>query len=511
MAILTENGWEQCSRAECENPVVPGTENVRIEVRAGDVAIVLVAWAAWWHRNVMPIDVFKPRDYWGWSATNDVWNSNHLSGTAIDLNATQLPWQRSVLPQDKVNAINQGLKLFEGVIFWGGAWDRVDQMHAQINGNAARVKEFADKLRGGYLGIWAPADPKDFPLPTGYAYGPLEGPAWCVSGQWQGDSQQAKDGLGRWQEALGLPVTKVWDTETAKAATVLQLLQGWPEAPGLGRGLIFEGEWNMVIKHGWKLPPGGTDVIKEPDPLFVKWGDYSQYQEAHIDGSYPHKDVCFRASIGNDIDTKFFENMRRARELVAQGKLEKVIAYHFWVPGTRNFEVFRSAIDRTGGVFPELAFMIDVEDGGKKWGIKGDQSAGVNDFIRQGQDYFGNDQAASGYLNFRSNASLWLDIPVGLKLIVPGYGKGQDVPPFAPRAIFGHQYTDKENTPPFGPTDMNISKTPRASWLAAWGVNGSKGQPITPAPAEPAPTPEPVPEPIVAPDLAAVVLKQFGA
>jgi len=508
MALVTENGWSQCSRSECETPLIPGTDGVRPELRKGDVAVILGGFAAWWHRNLMKIDQYKPRDYWAWSATNDVWNSNHLSGTALDLNATLLPWQRHTMTQRQIDIVKQGISLFEGTVFWGGFWDRVDQMHVQIAlppGNP-RIKEFADKLRAGYLNLWAAGDPLDFPLPTGYAYGPLEGPAWCVSGQWESDSQAAKDGLGRWQEALGLPVTKIWDADTAKAATLLQLVKGWPETPGLGRGLIYEGEWNAVIREGWKIPEGGLDPIKPPEPSFVKWGDYSQYQGAHLDASYPYPVVCFRASIGSSIDTKFLENMRRAKELVSQGKLKKVIAYHFWVPGVDNFGTFKNAIEQSGGVFPELGFMIDVEDGGEKWNIRGDQSKGVNEFVRLGQEYFDNDQAASGYLNFRSNESLWPTRPNGIKLIVPGYGKGQDVAPYSPVPIFGHQYTDKENTSPFGPSDMNISKVSLTSWLAAWGVNGSKSTP----PVTPEPKPE-EPKPEAPKALADVVWEQFRA
>ena len=64
--LVTENGHPQCSRAQCDNPLVPGTKKVRIEVRQGDVATILIAWAAWWHRNVRSIE---PRDghrnWWG--------------------------------------------------------------------------------------------------------------------------------------------------------------------------------------------------------------------------------------------------------------------------------------------------------------------------------------------------------------------------------------------------------------------------------------------------------------
>lgn len=148
MAVTTENGWLQCNRDSIITPLVPGTNGVRPEVRAGVCATVLVAWCAWWHENIYPIDTYKPRDYWGWSATNEVWNSNHLSGTAVDLNATRLPWQRYVLPKalrDKIN--NVGIPLFEGTIYWGGNWGRVDEMHSQINIPQTRQGVLLDFVR----------------------------------------------------------------------------------------------------------------------------------------------------------------------------------------------------------------------------------------------------------------------------------------------------------------------------------------------------------------------------
>jgi hypothetical protein len=477
MGVITENQWPQCSRDECETLLVPGTDNVRIELRAGDAATILTAWAAWFHRNIRRIDVFKPRDYWGWSATNLVWNSNHLSGTAADLCATELPWHQTTMPSDQVDRVHQGLTLFETTVWWGRDWGpgQYDEMHFQINlpPGHPKLAEFAQRLRTGYLNIFGPQDPNEFPLPIGYYYGPLDGPQESVSGEYETDSQAAKDGLGRWQAALGIPVTKKWnDGVTPKAATTLQLAKGWPPNPLFGYGGVYQGEWDAVIKQGWRLPkdwdPG--DVAEEPEPLLVKWGDYSQFQDALIDDDYPYTQVAFRASVADRIDEHFVENIRRAKDMVKRGKLKKIIAYHFWVRGYDNFATFKEAVEQSGGIFPQLCFMLDVEDGRPKWNNVGDQSAGANDFIARGQEYFQNPQAASGYLNFNANGDLWQTIPPGLKMIVPRYS-GPDVPPVAPITPFGHQYADDEDTPPFGPSDINQSKMTLTQWLAAWGTN----------------------------------------
>ena len=168
------------------------------------------------------------RNWWGWDEDDAVFTSNHKSGTAVDLCADELPWTLRTMPQNQVDIVERGLQLFEGLVFWGRNWNRTDEMHFQMNGgtwNNPRTAEFAQRLRSGYLNIYGPPDPKAFPLPAGYYYGPLEGPLESISGEFESDSQAAKDGLGRWQDALGLPVTKKWnDGVTPQAATTMQLM-----------------------------------------------------------------------------------------------------------------------------------------------------------------------------------------------------------------------------------------------------------------------------------------------
>ncbi|MDE8648070.1 M15 family metallopeptidase [Rhodococcus qingshengii] len=192
MALITENGWSQVNSNAIVKAVVPGTEAVRIEVRGGVVATILNAWAAWYHGNVETIDRYRPRDYWGWSATNAVSNSNHLSGTAIDLCATQYPWGSDAswnMPPERIAKIREGLRLFDGTIFWGQDWSRKDPMHFQINypEGDPRLDAFALKLENGYLGIYAdePDDPDDTWLPGGAVGDDENGTYWADVSQYQ--------------------------------------------------------------------------------------------------------------------------------------------------------------------------------------------------------------------------------------------------------------------------------------------------------------------------------------
>ena len=178
--------------------------------------------------------------------------------------------------------------------------------------------------------------------------------------------------------------------------------------------------------------------------------------------------------------------MRRANDMVKRGRLDKIIAYHFWVPGADNWGAFEQALDDAGGCSPSWPACSTSKTAATNGTSRGDQTPGVKDWVKHAENYFQNKQAVSIYLNFRSNASLLVgitDIELrGCKLIVPGY---HDPPPYTPPGIvpFGHQYTDKENTPPFGRTDMNQTNLTLPSYLAAWGVNGGA-----------APTPQPEPE-----------------
>lgn len=154
----SENGWRMCDRAECVTPLpafgIPFTDTA--PVRRGDAATILNAWVAWYHRNVEQIST----PVWGWSLTNDVPNSNHLSGTAVDIHAPRYPFRIRTMPAEIRARVEHGLRLFEGAIAWGGHWTSpIDEMHYQLGWREGdpRVSAFADRLNAGHLGIYTPA------------------------------------------------------------------------------------------------------------------------------------------------------------------------------------------------------------------------------------------------------------------------------------------------------------------------------------------------------------------
>jgi hypothetical protein len=126
----SENGWRMCNRDECV--LVPGPYMNSAPLRRGPAEVILGDFVRRHHTQVQPI--IGP--VWGWSQFNDVGNSNHLAGTAVDVRAQVRPWGSLVLPRDIVDKtyalLNQYKIDGESGIKWGREWNRHDEMHFQL-------------------------------------------------------------------------------------------------------------------------------------------------------------------------------------------------------------------------------------------------------------------------------------------------------------------------------------------------------------------------------------------
>ena len=99
----------------------------------------------------------------------------------------------------------------------------------------------------------------------------------------------------------------------------MQVAYDWQPNPLFGHGGVYEAEWDEVIRKGWQLPKDwDPDEIREPEVPLTKWGDYSQYQKAHVDDSYPYRVMCFRASVADNTfrDRGSVHRIRRHRQQV---------------------------------------------------------------------------------------------------------------------------------------------------------------------------------------------------
>jgi hypothetical protein len=113
------------------------------------VAPLLVGFAAEFHELIEPIDE-GTLDDWGYcfrqvrGSTDNL--SNHSSGTAIDLNATQHPLGKvGTFPSEKVPMIRALAKKY-GLI-WGGDYrNRKDEMHFEIALTPAKAAALIEKL-----------------------------------------------------------------------------------------------------------------------------------------------------------------------------------------------------------------------------------------------------------------------------------------------------------------------------------------------------------------------------
>ena len=149
MALRTENGWYQVGADKLDRSPVPGT-NIVIPLQAGIASRVLKAFAADFHAHVESLNNARGgTDEGGWTPTNSVATSNHLSGTAMDLNWSDHPFRVSYagFDQAKINRMRELLAFYEGCIFWGQDWTSPkDPMHVQLNGGTygtGKLEDFA--------------------------------------------------------------------------------------------------------------------------------------------------------------------------------------------------------------------------------------------------------------------------------------------------------------------------------------------------------------------------------
>lgn len=134
--MITENGWPQCGSNDLDRSPIPGIDIV-IPLQKGWPSTILKAFCADYHLFVESL--YNSRggtDEGGWTPTNSVATSNHLSGSAVDLNWNDHPFHAyETFSRDQQDTIDELLSYYEGLVRWGGeVWDGnpQDEMHWQM-------------------------------------------------------------------------------------------------------------------------------------------------------------------------------------------------------------------------------------------------------------------------------------------------------------------------------------------------------------------------------------------
>lgn len=136
-------------------PVGRNGEYRHIILREGHAGYVLACFATWFHRRIEYLNEGQ-WDEWGWAYRpvrgTSSGLSNHASGTAMDLNATQHPLGvRNTFYGSQMRKIRRRLKFYRHVIRWGGDYTgRADEMHFEIN------KPLRDVIKLARFVRWTP-------------------------------------------------------------------------------------------------------------------------------------------------------------------------------------------------------------------------------------------------------------------------------------------------------------------------------------------------------------------
>lgn len=257
-------------RAECDDNPVPGT-SLRLPIRRGTANVILKGWVAYFHREIESLNNSRGfSDEGSWTPTNDVATSNHLSGTAVDLNWSDHPFRVSYagFTQSEINRVRHGLKLFEGTIWWGQDWrSPIDPMHFQLNYREgdARNAAFATKLLDGHLNIW-----KDYQGP------PVNLPADNIYAQVGSTGEHVKRLQAffntNYRSYSQLEVDGIFGPATAAVVREFQWRSGI-----LSDGIVGPVTLGELVEAGFK--PNGVDSVAGPvdvdkeiwDQLRLRW------------------------------------------------------------------------------------------------------------------------------------------------------------------------------------------------------------------------------------------------
>ncbi|QGJ90911.1 lysin A [Mycobacterium phage BiancaTri92] len=128
---FSEDGWPYVDEGSCTWTLIPGSNDVWLQIQNGPPLAILRAFAADYNAYVEPL---RDPDSACWTPGNSVATSNHPGGTSMDLNWNTHPFQvRGTFNAAQMRTIRELLDFYEGTVFWAGDWNSpVDEMHWQM-------------------------------------------------------------------------------------------------------------------------------------------------------------------------------------------------------------------------------------------------------------------------------------------------------------------------------------------------------------------------------------------
>jgi hypothetical protein len=174
------------------------------------------------------------------------------------------------------------------------------------------------------------------------------------------------------------------------------------------------------------------------------WSDISVFNRT-VNDDYPHGFICIRSNDGSFLDEHFADNYAWCIRRRANGHLFGFMVYYFYRPGVNGAHILMS---RCGKPDPRMTVMIDVESAGGQ--VTGNQSSQVNAEHDALAAWLGDPRRVVGYGNEGDLNALWPAKPHGMRIVLANYTSNPSYP-----GKFAHQFTDRANTPPFGPSDLN--------------------------------------------------------
>lgn len=147
----SQNGWPGLAPSSrlLTTWTVPG-DGTRLRLRNGSAGFLLIHLATRFDRKVE--DLTEPLlDDWGYAyrpVRGYVTLSNHASGTAVDLNATDHPLGKvGTFTAAEEATIRKILRKYDGCIRWGGDYrGRKDEMHFELDKPLADCERVARRL-----------------------------------------------------------------------------------------------------------------------------------------------------------------------------------------------------------------------------------------------------------------------------------------------------------------------------------------------------------------------------